>query len=1056
LRNKGNENIIIVGSPNWSQRADLAADNPIDDENTVYTVHFYTGTHEPATDNQDRNNVMSNAIYAMEKGLVLFASEWGTSEATGHNGPYLAEADVWIDFLNKNNISWCNWSLTNKNETSGAFIPFELNKTEATDLDPGEDKVWDLIELSISGEYTRTRIKGIPYEPIDRTIREDFTIVVWDFDDGTVQGFGINADSPLGEDEGISIANSEYSLEISGLSSSNDVSDGNYWANVRISADDSDAQPDIFGAEELTIDVIVDEPTTVSIAAIPQSGTNGWANPLKASKVLAEDFVEQEDGKYRATLIITTGDSPNFEAIAKDEEDSIMTNIILFVGAENADVICLDNIAISGNRAVIEKPVVHDPLGIATLPSDFEDGTRQGWNWDMASGVKSELTLEEANGSMAISWEAAYPEVKPEDGWASAPRLMLPNINTSRGDNKYLAFDFYLEPVRANEGSISINLAFAPPSLGYWAQAAKNFDISLKDLSDMEKTDDDLYHFEVMFDLDQLLDEKIFEPDTLLRDIIIVVADVESDYAGRMFMDNIRFEPEPPTYAITVEECSNGTIVANSESAKANEIVELTITPDSGYRLKAGTLKYNDGIEDVKINKTSFIMPDTDITISAEFERKPKSSSGSSSKPAPTPEPTPEPVIVAPPTIIPGSAGDGPSYTVQTSIPSKAQTDDDGKTMNIVGAAQLVSAINSAMEKAADLVDGKNSLAVEINVEPTEKSESTRLVISKDSINSLIEKGFDKLMLSTPLATLVFDQDLLTTIHTSSESDTEVTISDIDISTLAEPLKDIIGERPILSFSIANEDKDFFEFEKDITIEIPYTLKPGEDANTTLLCYIEHDKSTIINNCVYNPDTESFKVKTNKLLQFAVLQNKVNFKDVTGWYKDAVDFLSARAIILGREDNAFDPSANITRAEFVQILANMSGADPNEYKTSIFNDVKTDDWFNGAVQWAYENNIAFGYDGNFNPNDNITRQDMAVMLKQYNEAILGCALKNINEEILFEDNIDISLYAREAVSEMQKMGIVSGRGNSIFDPRANATRAEASSMVASLIKNSAQ
>ena len=128
LRNNGNENLIIVGSPNWSQRPDLAADDPINDDNVIYSVHFYTGTHEASEDSLDRNNVMSNARYALENGVAVFASEWGTSEATGHNGPYLDEADVWLSFLNGNNISWCNWSLTNKNETSGAFTPFELGK----------------------------------------------------------------------------------------------------------------------------------------------------------------------------------------------------------------------------------------------------------------------------------------------------------------------------------------------------------------------------------------------------------------------------------------------------------------------------------------------------------------------------------------------------------------------------------------------------------------------------------------------------------------------------------------------------------------------------------------------------------------------------------------------------------------------------------------------------------------------------------------------------------------------------------------------------------------
>ena len=194
-------------------------------------------------------------------------------------------------------------------------------------------------------------------------------------------------------------------LNISGLDASNDISEGNYWANARISADGSNVNPDIYGAEELTMDVIVDEPTTVSIAAIPQNETYGWANPERAIQVTAADFVEQEDGTYKAVLTISRDDTPNLEGIGTDAENSTLTNIILFVGTEDADVIYLDNITVSGNRAAVEQPVEHDPLGEPTLPSDFEDMTRQGWNWDQGSGVKNALTIQEANGSNALSWE---------------------------------------------------------------------------------------------------------------------------------------------------------------------------------------------------------------------------------------------------------------------------------------------------------------------------------------------------------------------------------------------------------------------------------------------------------------------------------------------------------------------------------------------------------------------------------------------------------------------------------------------------------------------------
>lgn len=540
LRDSGNKNLVVVGSPNWSQRPDLAANNPINDNNTIYTVHFYSGTHKTSPNSTDRGNVMSNVRYALEHGVAVFCSEWGSSEASGNNGPYLKEADEWLEFFNANNISWINWSLSNKNETSGSFIPFISGKSEATSLDPGQDQVWSPKELSISGEYARARIKGIKYEPIERAEKEEFTTNIWDFNDGTTQGFGINADSPVKADS-ITLANDKNALKITGLKSSKDLSEGNYWANVRLSADGTSNKPNILGAEKLTMDVIAAAPATVSIAAIPQSSTHGWANPTRAIAVKPSDFVKQTDGTYKAVLTITPADSPNFDSIAKDTKDSTMTNIILFVGADT-NVISLDNITVSGNRAAAEATVEHAMPGKATLPSNFEDSTRQGWSWDATSGVQSALAIKDANGSKAISWEVKYPEVKPTDGWASAPRIALGGINATRGSNKYLAFDLYLKPAQASKGALCISLAFAPPTLGYWAQASVDINIPLASLSKMKKTKDGLYHIQAKYDLDKINDKKVLTADTVLRDITIVVADVNSDYAGTMYLDNVRFE----------------------------------------------------------------------------------------------------------------------------------------------------------------------------------------------------------------------------------------------------------------------------------------------------------------------------------------------------------------------------------------------------------------------------------------------------------------------------------------------------------------------------------
>jgi len=541
LRDSGNKNIVIVGTPNWSQRPDLAAENPIKDPGVMYTAHFYSGTHKASNDPGDRGNVMSNVRYALQKGVPVFVTEWGTSEASGNNGPFLKEADTWLDFLNNNNISWVNWSLTNKNETSAAFTPYELGKSAATNLDPGADQLWSTKELTVTGEYVRSRIQGTAYQPLDRTA---FSEMVWDFNNGT-QGFGVNADSPV---KTVSLSQANGALKISGLSGSTDISEGNYWANVRLSADGSTARPDLAGAKTMSLDVMVAAPTTVSIAAIPQSAAHGWANPRRAVQVKPDQFVKQADGMYKATLTITPADAPNFEAIANatDTRGSTLTNLVLFVGVQNGSDVWIDNITFSGNRSTTNAPVNHAPLGTVTLPSTFEDSTRQGWDWDAASGVKGALTVTDVNGSKALTWDVMYPDVKPTDSWASAPRLVLNIPEQTRGTDNFLLLDLYLKPEagRGTEGSLSVNLSFGPPTLGYWAQARQAVEIPLASLAGMTKTADGLYRVQAKFDLNNF--DKPLAADTKLGKINLIVADVNSNYAGKMYLDNVRFATTAP------------------------------------------------------------------------------------------------------------------------------------------------------------------------------------------------------------------------------------------------------------------------------------------------------------------------------------------------------------------------------------------------------------------------------------------------------------------------------------------------------------------------------
>ncbi len=1046
LRENKNENIVIVGSPNWSQRPDLAADNPIIDSNTMYSVHFYTGTHAVSSDSTDRTNVMSNARYALENGVAVFATEWGTSQASGDGGPYLTEADQWLEFLNAHNISWCNWSLTNKNETSGAFTPLDIGQP-ATDLDPGADQVWATKELSVSGEYARARIKGIPYIPFDRT-KEEFTTNVWNFNDGTTQGFGINGDSPI-KSPIFTVSNQKNALKLTGMNNSNKISEASYWDNVRLSADGTANKVDILGAEKLTMDVIVTTASAVSIAAIPQSSTKSWANPTRAIQVTPAAFTLQTDNTYKAVVTISRADCPNLDAIATDSADSTMTNIILFVGATGTDEVYLDNISVSGTRTKNVVVIEHAPLGTATLPSDFENDTRQGWAWDAASGVKSAIKVEKVNGSKALAWEVAYPDVKPTDGWASAPRIMLGGINTTRGDNQFLTFDLYLNPIRASQGSLSINMALAPPSLGYWAQATDNFNIDLTALNKIDKTTDGLYHFKGYFDLTKINDNKVIKSDTLLRDITLVVADVNSNFAGKMYLDNIQFAksiiPEV-VYAVNVQATSGGSITVAPTSAVAGTTVNVTVTPDTGKRLKAGSLKYINGTTGAAtaISGTSFIMPASNVTVSGEFEQIPNSGNvtGGGSGSGGTSGNTPNTTNTGSVTVI------GPTLKLE------AKTNIYGKASVSVSNEKINQVVSSAIEDAAK--QGLGAVKVAIKIDAPKDVKAVELSVPKAAMTSITEKKVDGLTIISPIAAITFDQKALSAISGAASEDVKITINKVDASALSPETQKAIGDHPVFNFNVSSGSKTISNFGGNVKVVVPYTLKANEDKSAIIIYYINaQGKLEVIKDCIYDEATGSITFNTSHFSQYAVGYQKISFKDVSAgcWYVDYVNFVAARNIMTETESGKFNPSVSITRADFVQILADIAGANLTKYTTSTFSDVKITDSFSSAAQWALESGITAGTDGKFNPCANISRQDLVVMLNNYIEKVGKYSLASTVEAVNFTDASTISEYAKASVSIMQKVGIISGKSKSTFDPKAEATRAEVAAMITMLLKN---
>ena len=193
-------------------------------------------------------------------------------------------------------------------------------------------------------------------------------------------------------------------------------------------------------------------------------------------------------------------------------------------------------------------------------------------------------------------------------------------------------------------------------------------------------------------------------------------------------------------------------------------------------------------------------------------------------------------------------------------------------------------------------------------------------------------------------------------------------------------------------------------------------------------------------------------VKANVTLYPAFEKNRArtDLTDIAGhWAEEYIASLYEKSIVSGSGDGKFNPDSNITRAEFIQILYNMSNMTSDGSQS--FKDVKAGDWFSQAVAWAVNFGITSGTsEDTFSPYEKITREQMAAMIYRY--ATLMGADWQTSETGEFADEGEIAEYAKYQVRWAKGAGIISGRPDGSFGPKDNATRAESAAMLSRLVK----
>lgn len=195
------------------------------------------------------------------------------------------------------------------------------------------------------------------------------------------------------------------------------------------------------------------------------------------------------------------------------------------------------------------------------------------------------------------------------------------------------------------------------------------------------------------------------------------------------------------------------------------------------------------------------------------------------------------------------------------------------------------------------------------------------------------------------------------------------------------------------------------------------------------------------------------KVNTKKDTYKVPTDTDLPFEDVDSdeWYYSAIKYSYNNKIIMGYNSTTFAPNDNITRGMLVTILYRMEGSQ-NVPGKSKFPDVQdSKQYYYEAVKWASAKNIVSGYDtGKFGPNDNITREQLAVILWKYSK-YKGKFQEVDTDFSKFQDSNQISNYAKEGMKWILGKDIMHGSNGKLI-PQGTATRAEASALLSNYCK----
>lgn len=400
-----------------------------------------------------------------------------------------------------------------------------------------------------------------------------------------------------------------------------------------------------------------------------------------------------------------------------------------------------------------------------------------------------------------------------------------------------------------------------------------------------------------------------------------------------------------------------------------------------------------------------------------------------------------------------GAGGSGSSAESGGSVvlePS-GSADADGKAEVSIDEDDLKDAIAEVKSGAADEL----VIAPEISGDAAEIA----LTIPVDALEELARQTEAALIIETGLGMIAVPNETVSELAAAADGrDITFTITTGTTEQAAELLdgkaedvsEALLKQSTVVEVTITSKEQEITEFgDETIDLYLPVNAEQFESGKNYTVYQISGDGSAekLTGKCMRRSGQLYITVTVSHLSTFVILPQaevvELPFADVEGhWAFEAIEYAYRNGLLIGISDTAFAPDDVMDRAMLVTILYRMEG-EPEVTAANPFTDVPVGTWYTDAVIWADANDIVNGVgNGRFAPTDNITREQMAVMLYRYAqyknyERKAGADLSS------YTDAADISTWASDAVEWANVEGLITGRTAATIAPGGTATRAEA-------------